>query len=453
MREKIKIPDNVTNIMSHLIAHGYDAYIIGGAIRDYFLGIIPHDWDLFTNCPDLVNEFPEGNVIGGEERQAKILTVIVDGIEVSQYRANGERTEVGNDLETHLSTCDYNINAMACDINGNIIDLHGGIFDLKHWTFEFVGDGNQRIKEDPLRILRGIRLILKNRLHPSLETETILEENGIKLYELPKERIREEFLKLLKYEKCFDILKEFELLKYIIPDIEKSYNMNGGDYHDETVFEHMNYSFKEACKITDNVFFRLAAGLHDFGKISAISRTVLIDPRTMRAIEDSKTHFYEHERIGAEKIEEWMREYKFAEKEIKYVVTLVRTHMWAWTETISKRSYIKHFKKFEDADIDIMDFVTMTYCDNQGNMKNSRIKFADWVRDSPIHKKYYELKHTNEPFSVKDLAVGGKDLIQLGFKPGPEMGKLLKKLFEKVMICEIKNDKRELITFLKEFKE
>jgi len=90
--------------MQHIISHGYKAYVIGGAVRDYFLGVEPHDYDIFTNCIDLKTLFPDGKILGGEERQAKILTVIVDGVEVSTFRKNGARTEYANTLEEHQAT-------------------------------------------------------------------------------------------------------------------------------------------------------------------------------------------------------------------------------------------------------------------------------------------------------------------------------------------------------------
>ena len=119
--------------MQGLLDHGYDAYIIGGAVRDLVIGGEPADYDIFTNATgeQILTIFPDGKIIGGKERQEKILTVIVDGVEVSQYRSNSSRSRTGYTLSTHLATCDFRMNAMAMDIDGTISDYHFGEFDIE----------------------------------------------------------------------------------------------------------------------------------------------------------------------------------------------------------------------------------------------------------------------------------------------------------------------------------
>ena len=199
------IPENVKEKMITLIKHNYDAYIIGGAVRDIILNKKPHDYDINTNATgeEILELFPKGIVIGNEERQNKILTVIVDKIEISQYRSNGDRTQLGNNLKIHLSTCDFAMNALAMDIAGNIIDLHDGFADIKMNKVRCVGCPENRFKEDPLRILRAIRQSLQLNFKIDSDLHDALYENMILLKKISIHRIREEFLLMLKYpNKC-----------------------------------------------------------------------------------------------------------------------------------------------------------------------------------------------------------------------------------------------------------
>ena len=429
------IPENVKEIMQKLLDSNFEAYIIGGAVRDYLLDKEPHDYDVFTNATgeQILKIFPAGKVLGGEERQAKILTVIVDGVEVSQFRKSGDRTETGTDLITHQSTCDFTINSIAMDINGEIFDKFHGRHDIILRVVRFVGDANDRIKEDPLRILRGIRFWADFGTFKNMR-EVI---NNLDLLDtLPRERIREEFMKILKSKSGIENLTCDNIIYKIIPELEKTKGMNGGQHHDEKVDRHMENAFKESCKITDNTLLRLACFLHDIGK----GYTQSLDEY------DEQTHFYEHEMEGCKLMEKRLEELKFSKEEIKYVTTLIRLHMYSYKTEPGKKSYIKFFNNLENANIPIEDYIMLIYCDNQGNMSKPRIKFGDFIKGNWLYKKYYEIKYSDEPMTVKDLKIGGKDLIEkFGLKPGPEIGKILNMLFTLVMDGEVKNTRAELL--------
>ena len=153
------IPDKIKGMMQVLLQNGYEAYIVGGAIRDYYFGVKPKDYDIFTNATgkQILEMFPEGKIIGGEERQEKRLTVVVHGVEISQYRKNGDRTKTGNTLSEHQATCDFTINSIAMDVEGNIIDPYRGTKHIEIKKLMFVGIPQERVDEDTLRLLRGIR--------------------------------------------------------------------------------------------------------------------------------------------------------------------------------------------------------------------------------------------------------------------------------------------------------
>jgi len=437
----IKLPKQITNIMAHIISHGYKAYVIGGAVRDFKMNFEPHDYDIFTNAKgeELLKMFPEGNVIGGEERQEKILTVMVAGVEVSTFRLNGDRTEIGNNLEDHQKTCDFLMNAIACDING-VIDKNNkineqGLNDIAENRLKFVGNAQDRIDEDPLRVLRGIRFILKYNMMCDKNTLKILLSHDVNV---PKERIREELMKILSLELASSFLK------YIARFLPKSIIhfkafLPGGHWHNETPYAHAENSFLEMSKVTNDPLLRMVALLHDNGKS---------DTRTE---EDGVVHFYEHHKVGADNVKEWMNEYKFSSAEIKYVTTFIYNHMHGYTEQDpSKKSYLKLFVALDDAGITIEEYVMQLYADNQGNLAKPRIKFGDFIKDNVYIKKYYELKFTKEPFKISDLEISGKDLItKYGFKQGKELGMLLKEIFRLVQEGDLKNIKADIHHFVK----
>ena len=450
------IPEKVTNIMAHLISQGYKAYIIGGAVRDTILGIEPHDWDVFTDCADLLTLFPDGKVMGGDERQSKILTVIVDGIEVSQYRKNGDRTEVGIDLKTHCSTCDFTINAMAMDINGKIIDYYNGKEDLHKGFIKCVGSPKNRFEEDKLRIMRAVRFACKYEFQLWDLGDYI---NEADISDLPVERVREEFMKILQYDTAINVMDNNGLLDKIIPEYyHENHFLDGGDHHDESPICHMHNAFSESCKITDNVLLRLACFLHDIGKGTTRTEdepsSFIEGGTTMVEVKKDNIHFYEHEKVGADMTEAIMERLKFSKEDVRYVRRLVKSHMYSYKDKPSKKSYTKFFQKLEDDGITIEDYVMLIYCDHQGNMKKPRIKFGDFLKNNWLHKMYYEIKFSEEPMRIIDLKVGGQDVMGvIGLEPSPKIGEILKEMFNQVMDGKVKNNRAELLNLLNNYED
>ncbi len=447
---KYKIPKDVTNIMQSLIAHGFDAYLIGGCCRDWLFNEYhgtnyePHDFDLFTNASgeSLQNIFPNHKIIGGEERQKKVLTIIVEGNEVSQYRCNGDRTatKLNCTLEEHQATCDFTINSLAMDMNGNIFDSQNGEKDIENKILKFVGNAEDRIEEDPLRILRGLRFRLKYGLTTCQNTnqlEFISEPKN-----LPKERIREELLKILSendlHKHSLNILEEYFPRELHSPTMF----LGGGKHHNECPWAHCNKSFLTSSKLTTNPLLRLATLLHDVGK--AITRSE----------ENDEIHFYQHHKASEDITRKWMETLKFPQRDIEYVCAIVRNHMHGYNDEIpTKKSFIKLFNYLDRHKVPIEDFVVQLYCDHQGNLAKKKINFLEFLKGNKYYKKYYEFKYTNEPFNIGDLEIKGSDLIENGYSQGPEMGRVLNCLFDEVMSCKINNVKQELIMRVREIKE
>ena len=433
------IPQHIESIMQSLIDNGYEAYIIGGAVRDMMMCRTPSDYDIFTNASgdEILSIFPDGNIIGSDERRAKILTVVVNGTEVSQYRANGNRTDVGLSLEQHLSTCDFTINSMAMDINHEIIDNHYGMAHLRSKDIYCVGDPEDRIKEDKLRALRAIRFAVKYDFSIEKQLSRVIFDTDIT--DLPIERIREEMLKTFMYPGALAMFEQSNLLEKIIPEFEPSVLLDGGHYHNETVDDHMYKAQDIACGLTDNSILVFACAFHDIGK-----------PSTMKHKDDGGISFHSHETVGAEILNEIMNRMKFSNDDIKYVTKLVAEHMFgSWNNKTSNRGFVKHFTRLEDGKIPIEDYVILLYSDNQSNRKNLPIKFGDFIKDNISHKKYYELRYSKIPFRVKDIEISGHDLIKLGVSPGIEIGKFLNHIFNEILNGSLKNDHGTLMYYIK----
>lgn len=435
----MNIPLKIKSMMNKLLNARYETRIIGGAVRDYIMGLEPNDYDIFTNATgeQILELFPKGTVIGNEERQDKILTVVVGGVEISQYRANGERTQTGNNLKDHLSTCDFTMNAIAMDINGKTTDLHNGIEDIKNKVIRAVGEPERRIKEDKLRVMRAVRFKIKYNLKIEQELDRWLKIT--KLNEIPQERVREELLKMVIYPDALDILDHYGFLDEVFLDWKEIRDMEGGDYHNEHIDTHNKNSFRNATSLTNNPLLCIAAGLHDIGK-----------GRTSEII-DGKLTFHNHENVGVEMIEEALDRLKFPKKWIHYITFLVKNHMFGYMEDIKNKSYARFFAKCENAEVPVEDYILLIYCDHQANLSKQRIKFGDFLKDNPIYVKYLELLGKKVPFGIKDLDISGKEIIDMGIKQGKEIGFILNRVLDEVQEGRLKNHKGILLEWTRTF--
>jgi tRNA nucleotidyltransferase/poly(A) polymerase len=432
------IPNNIKDIMQQLLNNGKEAFIIGGAVRDKLMSIEPHDYDIFTNATgeEILTIFPQGKVIGGEIRQAKILTVIVDGVEVSQYRSNGDRTETGKSLKEHVLTCDFTINAMAMDCEENIIDYVGGRQDINSKILPFVGSACERVEEDPLRVYRGIRFAAKYNLTMATAMDNdcaaFIYNNFISVNtyhidipeRLPKERIREELLKIIQIPNGLQLLDKYNMLGYIIPEWENCKGLDGGPHHNETLDEHMFIALDTARQYTNNPLLLLGVFLHDIGK-----------PLSVGVKEDSGlTTFYNHHTIGSNYVKVWMREYKFSEDDIKYITVLIIQHMMGKTGLLSQRTFASICNDLVNAKITPEDMLVVTFSDNQANRLNPRLKYNDFITNNGFLQRYYEAKYGRFGFNPNDLEINGKDIINIMEISGPAIGVVKKELFD--MVCD-----------------
>ena len=461
------IPTKIKEKMDKLTFNGYEAYIVGGAVRDSILGEEPKDWDIFTNASgEKIKEiFPNGKIIGGEERQKKILTVIVDGVEISTYRKSGDRTEVGGTIDDHINTCDFTINAIAVNSEGEIYNADL-LDDLSPIIIKAVGNPKQRLLEDALRAFRGVRFWAKYSEKyekndddigskysiVGIDESTLLAIQFVDINGIAPERIKDELMKIFKYKDGLSLLKNTHLLEKIWPEFIPQFGMDGGHHHNEDVWTHTDEAYKISCKLTDNVMHHIACALHDIGK------------PTCYRVENGKINFKAHDHVGQRIANNMLSRLKFPNHDIDYVCTLIRHHLFGISgepkiDKGYKRLYqdLERISKKENTSYPniVEDLTLLFYCDYQANLANPREKFADYLVNSHhtgprITYNYYLLKQEKKPFSLSDLKVKGSDILSLGVLPGPRVGQLLQAVWDLTSEGILKNERHEQMFWLRE---
>lgn len=437
MEKIINIPDAPKHLMMILLDAGYEAYVVGGCVRDFLLGYVPHDWDICTNAlPEQMKEcFADYNVIE-TGIQHGTLTAMVDhvGYEITTYRTDGEYTDhrhpdsvqfVGT-LQEDLMRRDFTINAMAADISGKIRDFYDGQFDLEHKWIRCVGDPNKRFTEDPLRILRAMRF--ESKLGFAIEpcTEMAMRDHRYSLQHISAERINSELCGILMGD-CYSTLACYpDVLAACIPEVERCIGFKQNNpHHNRNVWDHIVYAVSVAPK---DLYVRLALLYHDIGKPLCYT------------IDSGVGHFYGHAAISRDIAEKSLRELRFDNQTVKLVTQLVEAH----DRTIEPRKPV------------------IRRCMNKLGLEQFlrllNVKEADYAAQVQLYgdrlHKVEILQMTNEIlaaqiqqeecFTLKDLAINGNDLIQLGYKPGKKIGVVLNQLLEMVIDDKIANDKVQL---------
>lgn len=436
----MEMPVEVKYIMQRLIENGFECYLVGGAVRDSLLGLTPKDYDFCTNArPDDIERVFERTIPTGKEYGTIAVMVNEFIYEVTTYRLecdyDGRRPQVvkfGDSLKEDLSRRDFTINAMAMDIDGNIIDYFGGRKDLKYGEIVCVGDAVERFREDKLRILRAFRFASRYDfdIYRSI-LYAIQEDNDISM--LSKERVREEFNKILLSEKpsrWIKTLSDFGLLHQIVPELSKCYMFQQHNpNHDKDVFEHI-------MSVLDNtkpkLELRLSALFHDIGK-----------PNTFSMGEDGIGHFYGHHEESARICRKVMTELKYSNKEIEYVSSLVLHHMTRYDKL--RPTSVKRF--INKVGVDRLDDLFDLFV-------------ADRLGSKPPYdfESIYRLKFECErilvekqPLSIKDLEINGYHLMSIGFSQGKELGDTLKHLLDVVLENPSLNQEDKLVEIAKKW--
>ena len=452
------IPKEVKNIIASLQKAGFEAYIVGGCVRDFLLlekaapegaslaqkGREPKDWDVTTNAkPEEIQKvfpdsFYENSFLTVTARTGSKKLELAE-IEITTYRFEAEysdkrhpdQVKYAEKLEDDLSRRDFTINAMAMNEKKKIVDLFDGQKDLKKKIVKTVGNPEERFNEDALRMLRAVRFATTLDFKIEEETAKAIKKNSIWLEAISKERIRDEFVKIIMAEKAADgieLLRELGLLKYIIPELLENYGVSQNKHHIYDCYQHAIKSLEFTAKKKLNMYVRIAALLHDIGK-----------PRSKAGEGDSAT-FYNHEMIGAKMTFQILNNLKFSKKEVEKITKLVRFHLFYYNvDEVGESSVRRLVKNVGPENMEELMQVRQADRIGSGVPKAEPYKLR--------HLKYLVEKVSKDPISVKMLAINGNDLMQtLGEKPGPKIGQILDILLGYVLDDPKKNKQEFLKT-------
>lgn len=439
------IPDHVTHVTKTLQNAGFEAFLVGGCVRDLLTSRPVKDWDLTTNAnPDQIQSIFKKTVY--ENNFGTVAVCIPKNnhdsdqgdeyhiIEVTPYRTEGEYTDFRHpdsvsftrNIDEDLSRRDFTINSMAYDfINDIFIDNFDGIKDIKDKVIRCVGKADQRFKEDALRMLRAIRFSCSLDFAIDSQTLEAIFKNSDLIKFVSKERIRDEFIKIIESPKPAQgvaMLQKLGLLKHFIPELEEGIGCHQGGAHIYDVFEHLLGALQHSAEKGYTTNVRLSALFHDIGK-----------PRTKREPKGkSKPTFYGHEVVGANMTKKILERLNVSRETVSYVTNMVRRHMFfSDTEQITL-SAVRRVVANVGAEY-IWELMQVRECDRVGMKK----------AEAPYRlRKYHAMieQVLRDPISVSQLKIDGNYMIkELHVKPGPRMGWMLHALLEEVLEDPNKN--------------
>lgn len=455
MPENKTIPAEVVKVVETLEKGGFQAYLVGGCVRDLFLGRTPKDWDVTTNAtPEEIQKlFPKTvyeNIYGtvaviDENTQNPSLK----SIEVTPYRLESsysdrrhpDSVKFSKKIEDDLKRRDFSINAMAVSLSDaaikDIIDLYGGFQDLKDKVIRTVGDASDRFNEDALRMIRAIRLAVELGFTCNVDTFKAIQSQNSLIKEVSMERIRDEFSKILMSpdpKKGIELLHETGLLKHIVPELEQGIGVEQNQAHAFDVWEHLLRSLQHAADKEWPLEIRLAALFHDIAK-----------PKTKGFSQETKQPtFYGHEVVGSRETRKILEKMKFSRVIIEKVVKLVRWHMFfADTGMISLSAVRRMIVNVGPENI--WDLMNVRVCDRIGTGR---------PKENPYRLRKYKSmieEALRDPVSVGMLKIDGKKIMETGeLPPGPKVGFILNALLEEVLEDPKLNTEEYLIKRTKE---
>ncbi len=435
----ISIPNNVKIILQRLKNAGFEAYCVGGAVRDSIMDIYPGDWDIATSAlPEETREvFKDFKTVDTGIKHGT-LTVIIDKTpyEVTTFRIDGEygdnrhpenvtfTSKIGDDLARR----DFTINALAYNDESGLVDLYGGQDDIHNGIIRTVGDADTRFQEDGLRIMRALRFSATLGFEIEEETRKAIHKNRDLLKNISAERITVELTKLICGKNAFNILMEYpDVLSVFIPEIAPAVNFTQyGKKHAYDVWEHICHTVDT---IPQDRILRLTMLLHDLGKVP-----------THKLNENGDSTFKNHAIVGGEMAREILNRLKFDKKTINRVSFLVGCHDFEPPET--KIELKKHLKNKTPEDIKTLLVIKKS---DRGALSESYRDISEGT--SQTLKWLEEIENNNECCTIFQLAVNGKDLQKKGLK-GEEIGNALNDLLDAVIENKVENTKADLLTYI-----
>lgn len=424
----LPLPHYVSETLKALHDAGFEAFVVGGCVRDLCIGREPHDFDITTNAtPEQIQKVFADTLYNNSFGTVAVRVVDAEGIrheiEVTPYRAettysdgrHPDAVQFGVSLEEDLKRRDFTINAMAYD-GKKLIDLFNGQEDYRAKIIRTVGDAQERFSEDALRLLRACRFAAQLGFQLDLATAAAIVRLAPTIQKVSAERVRDELLKILKSEdpfRGFWLLHVTGLLQYIIPELEEGVGVGQNKHHIYTIFMH-NMQAMQYCPSDDPIVV-FASLLHDVGK-----------PRT-KVGDGPDSTFHQHEYVGAQMAYEIAQRLKFSRKDCERIAHLVRQHMFYYnTGEITDAGVRRILKRIGRENID--DLMAVRIGDRMGSgvQKEKPYKLIELERRMRLLEK--------DPMDTTMLAIDGNDIMQLtGMKPGREIGTILNALLEDVL--------------------
>lgn len=439
---KISLPKDVEYIINTLQRAGYEAYAVGGCVRDTILNREPDDWDITTSAKpmEIKRLFPVTIDTGIQHGTVTVLKNHV-GYEVTTYRIDGEYADNRHpkeviftaNLKEDLLRRDFTINAMAYNHEEGIIDEYGGLDDIRDGIIRCVGNPYDRFSEDALRIMRAVRFSAQLGYRIEEETSKAIIKLSHNLASISAERINTELTKLLLSPNP-DYLRDayrLGITGVVLPELDRCMECEQvNPHHCYSVGEHTLHSLKI---VPDDKVLRYTMLFHDFGK-----------PDTQSVGEDGRMHFYGHPAVSERMASDIMHRLKFDNDTMNAVKLLCKNHDLEITE--NNKHVRRAMNKLGTDNFGKLLMVKRADCMAQSDYKREE-KLASLDNLTSI---YNEIVNAGECVCMKDLAVCGRDLIDLGIKPGPAMGAILDELLNKVIDDPALNDREVLLEIVKE---
>ena len=434
------IPDSVLELMDLLEAQGHECWAVGGCVRDHLMGNTPHDYDCCTSASpeEMQDIFAHRQLVLAGLKHGTVGVVTDFGVvEITTFRTEGDYADSRHpgwvrfvrNLHEDLARRDFTVNAMAYSPRRGLRDPFRGREDLQKGLIRAVGDPELRFREDALRILRGLRFAARFGFTIEDNTRRAMHTQINRLDDLARERVFAELTGFLQAARTADLVAAAEILCRIIPELTPTVGFDQHSrHHVHDVFTHIA-TVVEAVPPTPEL--RLAALLHDIGK-----------PAVFSLDEQGEGHFYGHAAVSAELAEGILRRLKVSNALHDEVVWLVKHHMdrCAADEKTARRLLSRHgLQRMER-------LLTFQAADLGGKGTNAP---NDSLRElEALGKLLRSLAEKEGSLTLKTLAVKGSDLLALGMAPGPELGKALNALLEKVLSGELPNERETLLAQL-----
>ncbi|OGG53051.1 hypothetical protein A3C20_03005 [Candidatus Kaiserbacteria bacterium RIFCSPHIGHO2_02_FULL_55_25] len=447
---ELSVPPVVRELCDTLKKAGFQAYLVGGCVRDLIIGREPKDWDITTNAnPEEIQKlFPEtfyentygtvGVVTQSENPRLKV-------IEITPFRIEGEysnarhpdEVKFSDNLSDDLKRRDFTINAIAYDPStGELVDEHGGKEDLKRKVIATVGDPHERFEEDALRMLRAVRISAELDFAIDASAAAGISAQAAQLGKISRERVRDELIRVVMSPRPMQALyvaQKLGLLKYVIPELEEGIGCDQNQAHSFDVFEHLMRSLQHAADKEWALEIRLAAMLHDVGK-----------PATrVRSDEKNDWTFHGHDVVSSRMTKKILANLKFPKETIEKVASLVRWHMFFSDPDVVTLSAVRRVIARVGTD-SINDLLNLRVCDRIGTGR---------PKEHPFRlRKYMSMvdEALRDPVSVSMLKIDGSKIMELGEKPSPRIGWILHALLEEVLDDPRKNTEEYLENRTKE---